>query len=189
MMAAGRFRQDLYYRLNVVPVFIPPLRERPEDTPALIEHFCRRFAPKGTKRSLAPDAYDLLLRYPWPGNIRELENAIEHAIVMGEGERVEVDDLPLSLRQWAQGGKASAASAPRAAAQAAAGTLEAMEVKALQEALAKTGGNQTRAARLLGITRRTLGYRMKKYGIATGRDDEEFVAQPLPPIPRVGELP
>ena len=111
-----------------------------------------------------------------------LRNAIEHAVVMGEGERVEEDDLPLSIRQWAQGGPASPLSAPVSSAQPPAGTLEAMEVKALQEALAKTGGNQTRAARLLGITRRTLGYRMKKYGIPSGREDDDIPARPLPPI-------
>jgi two-component system response regulator HydG len=181
MMAQGRFRQDLYYRLNVVPIFIPPLRHRPEDTPALIEHFCRRFAPKGTRRELSPDAYDLLLRYPWPGNIRELENAIEHAVVMGEGQRIEIGDLPLALRQWSQHGAPAPAIAANSVTQAPAGTLEAMEVRAISEALAKTGGNQTRAARLLGITRRTLGYRMKKYGLATGVDEDESTASPLPP--------
>ncbi len=166
LMAEGRFRQDLYYRLNVVPIFIPPLRERPEDIPALIEHFGRRLAPEGKAREVAPEAYDLMLRYPWPGNIRELENAIEHAVVMGEGETIDAGDLPLALRQWAQHGTVVTANADT-------GTLEAMEVEAIREALAKTGGNQTRAARLLGITRRTLGYRMRKYGLSTERENHE----------------
>ncbi|MBN1478043.1 sigma-54-dependent Fis family transcriptional regulator [Candidatus Sumerlaeota bacterium] len=165
MMTRGTFRQDLYYRLNVLPILIPPLRDRPEDIPALIEHFCSRFAPKGTPIRFAPDAYDLLLRYPWPGNIRELENAVEHATVMSESDEIGCDDLPLSIRQWGQGATAGEPSPGAAAYKPPAGTLESMEVKAIREALAKTGGNQTRAARLLGITRRTLGYRMKKHAI------------------------
>jgi two-component system NtrC family response regulator len=180
MMAEGRFRQDLYYRLSVVPIMIPPLRGRAEDVPALIEHFCRGFAPKGTRVELSPDAYDLLLRYPWPGNIRELENAIEHAVVMGDGEALGVGDLPLSIRQWANRGDETSPNRAPSGLQPEAGTLEAMEVRAIEEALAKTGGNQTRAARLLGITRRTLGYRMNKYGIAPGQEKADPVASPLP---------
>jgi DNA-binding NtrC family response regulator len=188
MMSSGTFRQDLYYRLNVVPILIPPLRDRPEDIPALIEHFCTKSGRDGAKVKLMPEAYDLLLRYQWPGNIRELENAIEHAAVMGESDVIGIEDLPLALRQWGLNGSASASAhgATHAApvthddGAGSPGTLGALERDAIASALAKTGGNQTRAARLLGITRRTLGYRMKKYGVASGRSELDDAASSLP---------
>lgn len=156
---AGHFRQDLYYRLNVVPIFIPPLRERKEDIPYLIEHFLKKYAPPGRSYSLSPEAMQLLMKYSWPGNIRELENAIEHAIVMAENSEIKVEDLPLAIRNFRQGtpsltpGKVDVNHL----------TLEEMEKQAILNAIRRTQGNYSRAARLLGITRRTLGYRIKKY--------------------------
>lgn len=161
MITTGEFRQDLFYRLNVVPLVLPPLRERPEDLEALIAHFCRRFSP-GAPVNFSNDAREALLRYHWPGNIRELENAIEHAIVMGDAARIGVEDLPLAVQESLSG--------PAAAPAAELGTvgnasLEEVEKRCLLQALEKTRGNRTRAAHILNITRRTLGYRLRKYGL------------------------
>ncbi|HOR29447.1 MAG TPA: sigma-54 dependent transcriptional regulator [Candidatus Sumerlaeota bacterium] len=162
MIEEGTFRSDLYYRLNVVPIEIPPLRERPEDVPALIDHFLARIRRRdGQVVNLAPAAFDRLLRYHWPGNIRELENALEHACVMCDGNTIEVRDLPQSVQHGVAPGQAAAETAvPRGGE-----TLEDIERRVLIEALEATGYNHTRAARKLGITRRTLGYRMDKYRI------------------------
>ncbi|MFC1601483.1 sigma-54-dependent transcriptional regulator [Candidatus Sumerlaeota bacterium] len=177
MLSEGTFRQDLYYRLNVVPLLIPPLRERPEDIPALIDHFLRKQAKRAARqvKSLTPEAYDSLLAYSWPGNIRELENAIEHALVMSEGEQLGLDDLPISLRSTRPAGQAGDGS-PASWGNL---TLEQLEQGAIEQALGRANHNYTRAARLLGITRRTLGYRMKRLGIPgknaplDGDDDDD----------------
>ena len=154
----GSFRKDLYYRLNVIPILIPPLRERKEDIPYLVEHFMKKYAPPGTSYTISKEVFSLLNAYHWPGNIRELENAIEHAIVMAEGNNIGVDDLPLAIKTYNEQGIQDTHSPDINHA-----TLEEMERHALLNALNKTRGNFTRAARLLGITRRTLGYRIKKY--------------------------
>jgi len=156
----GAFRSDLYYRLNVVPIQIPPLRERREDIPPLIEHFLAGFQTGGEPIEIDAGAREALARYDWPGNVRELENAIEHAVVLCESGKITLEDLPLAVRESpkAGGGVETGLESDRL-------TLEEMEKRFIQAALKKTEGNQTRAARLLGITRRTLGYRMKKYGL------------------------
>jgi len=159
LVAQGRFRQDLYYRLNVIPISIPPLRERRDDIPPLIEHFLRKYARQGGPKQVSPEALALLLRYDYPGNVRELENAIEHAVVLSEGNTIQVADLPLQIQnaEWQQviypvpGGETM--------------QLEELEKRAMLAALEKTNYNMTRAAAHLGITRRTLGYRIKKYGL------------------------
>jgi len=160
MMRQGSFRQDLYYRLNVVPILLPPLRDRREDIPILIEFFCRRSAP-GRQIELAPEARQAFENYAWPGNIRELENAVEHALVLSDpAGPIRLEDLPVALQDFhARQGQAAG---PDAVGQA---TLEDIEQRCLLAALEKTGFNQTRAAQLLGITRRTLGYRIRKYGL------------------------
>ena len=122
MIEAGTFRQDLYYRLNVVPIVIPPLRERPEDIPALIDHFLAELTRRiGGKRSLSPEAFTLLRGYGWPGNIRELQNALEHACVLSESEQITPRDLPLAIQN------ASVAGAPLPVTIAGKPTLEEME--------------------------------------------------------------
>ena len=167
----GVFRQDLYYRLNVIPIHLPPLRERREDIAPLIEHFLRKFSPGGNPPRVPPDVLQLLLGYSYPGNIRELENAMEHAVVLGNGEQLTVDDLPLQIQsaQWGEMPSISAGVAgasPNAAPRPTGGaTLEEMEKRAMLTALESTRYNHTRAAALLGITRRTLGYRIQKYGL------------------------
>jgi len=157
MIEEGTFRQDLYYRLNVVPIVLPPLRDRPEDIPALIEHFARRFHPQGPV-SFDDAVLSVLQSYEWPGNIRELENAIEHALVLGDPAAIVIEDLPVAIQnaRMRTTGAAAASSVGR-------DTLESIEKRCLLSALEKTGGNRTHAARLLGITRRTLGYRLRKY--------------------------
>jgi len=160
----GRFRDDLFYRLNVVPLRIPPLRERREDIPLLVEHFLRRVAERGRPlKSVAPEAMEVLMGYDWPGNVRQLENAVEHAVVLGRGDRIEVRDLPQAIR----GGKS--VRPIEAAPAEAETTLREIEMAALRRALEASGGNLTRAARALGITRRALTYRIEKYGIEVQR--------------------
>ncbi|MBN1515694.1 sigma-54-dependent Fis family transcriptional regulator [Candidatus Sumerlaeota bacterium] len=166
MLEEGAFRQDLYYRLNVVPILIPPLRERRDDIPALIEHFLRKHAVKSAEapRRIDSEALRMLMQYGWPGNIRELENAVEHAIVMCEGDTLTAEDLPLTIK--AAQGKTPAPGGISVEHM----TLEELEKIAIQNALERAGNNYTRAARLLGVTRRTLGYRMEKYNIAGKKD-------------------
>ena len=161
-VARGRFRQDLYYRLNVIPIVLPPLRERAGDIPLLIEHFLRKFSPPGTPaKTLDPEALSLLLRYDYPGNIRELENAIEHAVVLSDGPTVRVADLPLQVQNFDYT-RTLGAGTP---APAEAMHLDEVEKRLILAALEKTRFNHTRAAQHLGITRRTLGYRIEKYGL------------------------
>ncbi|MBN1900573.1 sigma-54-dependent Fis family transcriptional regulator [Candidatus Sumerlaeota bacterium] len=156
----GAFRRDLYYRLNVVPIHIPPLKERLEDIPPLIERFLKKYREEDSHLEIDPEARDILMKYDWPGNVRELENAVEHAAVLCEAGKITVHDLPLALRG------AGSSKQERGEAQSLDHlTLEDIERKSILAALKKTGGNQTKAAHLLGVTRRTLGYRMKKYGL------------------------
>ncbi|MDK2972691.1 MAG: two-component system, NtrC family, response regulator AtoC [Candidatus Sumerlaeota bacterium] len=159
MVESGEFRQDLYYRLNVVPIVLPPLRERREDIEKLIAHFARRYGG-GVEARFTDDALKALLDYHWPGNIRELENAIEHALVLGDPSGILVEDLPAAVQQHRE--KSAQAASPAAVG---ASSLEDIEKRCLLSALQKTNGNRTRAAHLLGITRRTLGYRLRKYGL------------------------
>ncbi|MFI5365233.1 MAG: sigma 54-interacting transcriptional regulator [Candidatus Binatia bacterium] len=155
LMTQGRFRADLFYRLNVIPIELPPLRERPEDIPALIEHILARLASKGRKlKAVAPAVMDTLLQYPWPGNIRELENTLEHAVVCSKGSVIELEALPRSVL------RPTTAVSPRTQADAADQTLE---------VLARHRGNQSAAARALGISRSTLWRRLKKLGTPADR--------------------
>jgi len=159
---SGAFRQDLYYRLNVVPLDLPPLRERVEDLEDLIVHFARRHAG-GRRVRFSERAMDALLRYPWPGNVRELSNAVEYALVLGEAEEVRLGDLPVAIQDFER--QREDGLSPDAAPADGDDTLEGIEMRCILQAMVKTGFNRTRAARLLGITRRTLGYRIGKYGL------------------------
>ena len=160
------FREDLYYRLNVVTIYLPPLRERKEDVPALIAHFLSRLTatlaetPPKKKPKLDSAALALIMQYHWPGNIRELENAIEHALVMGNSEVILPEDLPIPIQSSQEQLATKADTVLEEGI-----TLEEMERRLIQSALLKTHNNQSQAAKVLGITRRTLGYRMKKYRI------------------------
>jgi len=152
----GQFREDLYYRLNVIPIHLPPLRERRNDIPVLARHFVTRFAAAQGKRidGFGPDAMKLLLDYGWPGNVRELENTIEHAVVLAKQGRIEAAHLPASLKTFV-----SLANAPGSP------TMSEHETKLLRETMEKCGWNKKEAARRLGISRSTLYEKLKRYGI------------------------
>ncbi|EEY5781962.1 TPA: sigma-54-dependent response regulator transcription factor ZraR [Escherichia coli] len=145
---AGRFRQDLYYRLNVVAIEVPSLRQRREDIPLLANHFLQRFAERNRKavKGFTPQAMDLLIHYDWPGNIRELENTVERAVVLLTGEYISERELPLAI---------ASTPIPLVQSQDIQPLVE-VEKEVILAALEKTGGNKTEAARQLGITRKTL---------------------------------
>jgi DNA-binding NtrC family response regulator len=159
LVREGRFRDDLYYRINVVTIQLPPLRERREDLLLLVDHFLRAFSDKNGKgiRGLTREARAALLRYDYPGNVRELENLIERAVVLTRDDVIGLTDLPLTL-------DAQAAEAESGTGLVAA--VEGLERRMIREALAKAEGIQTRAAELLGIGERVLRYKLKKYGLS-----------------------
>ncbi len=160
-VAAGRFREDLYYRLNVIHLEVPALVERPEDVPILIDHFARRFAARYCKdvRGLSPEAAALAARYPWPGNVRELENRILQAVILSEGEEIGPEDLELDVAA------ARAAGARPAGAETMDLDLGGVEKRHIERVLASEGSSMARAARRLGIHRSTLYEKVRKYGI------------------------
>jgi len=161
--AAGRFREDLYYRLNVLPIHLPPLRERPDDIPPLVEHFIARHnARLGTKvEGVAAAALKLLAGHAWPGNVRELENTIERALVLTESRELRIEDLPERIRDQRDPLKLALASEELSIKK----TTRLIEEELIRRALAKTGGNRTSAARHLEISHRALLYKIKEYGI------------------------
>jgi transcriptional regulator with PAS, ATPase and Fis domain len=172
----GRFRDDLYYRLNVLPIVLPPLRQRRTDVALLVEHFIAKYNQPGRPSQVDPEALRLLMAYDWPGNVRQLESIIERALLLSEGEVVLPEDLPASVRAGI-GEKAGAAAGGLALEIPDGGLdLEALERDLIKKALSKAEGNVTRAARLLGLSRRTLQYRLEKLqdaaaeGAAAGRE-------------------
>ncbi len=157
MVREGAFREDLFFRLNVVSITLPPLRERREDIPLLVDHFLRRFKDEGKARSVSREAMDLLLKHDYPGNVRELENLVHRAVVLSRDEVVSTSDLPLhlgELRPETKGDETATFSE----------RVEAFEKALILEALDRSGGVQTRAAASLGMTERHLRYKLKKYG-------------------------
>lgn len=155
----GSFREDLFYRLSVVTLHMPPLRERRDDVPLLAEHFLKKFT-KGAAPSIEPEALATLNGYGWPGNVRELENTIERALVLKRGPNVTLADLPEKLTRGAGTASDIILNLPDSGI-----SLEELERTLISKALDKHKGNQTRAAEYLGITRPTLIYRMEKYGL------------------------
>ncbi|RJQ54985.1 MAG: sigma-54-dependent Fis family transcriptional regulator [Actinobacteria bacterium] len=157
-IADGNFREDLYYRLNVVPITVPPLRDRKEDIPLLVAHFLEKF---GSKRKVSTEAMELLINYDWPGNIRELENTIERAIILGTGEVITPEQLPSELKEGER-----REALPRSLELPPEGVvLEDLERDLVKQALRRSGNNQGKAAKLLGISRHELLYRMERYGL------------------------
>jgi two-component system response regulator PilR (NtrC family) len=174
-VAAGSFREDLFYRLNVIRLELPPLRERTDDLPVLVDHFLARFAESLHRPTckLSPSAMRRLFAHSFPGNIRELENIIEHAVALAESDIIREDDLPLDMRNgapgsgaptarnlvvgpevdWMQGGSSNLDA-----------ELEAIEKRLLEEALRRAGGVRKKAAEILGINYRSLRHRLSKYG-------------------------
>jgi len=167
LLKEGRFREDLYYRLNVIPIIVPPLRERPEDIGPLTDFFIEKYARKNNRqiKGISAEARELFLHYHWPGNVRELENAIENAVVMSEGDLIQVDDLPVYLKDtrpafqgfpfpWEDYDKMSYKE-----------KLAYLEREIIRQALMETKGNKTHAAEKLGFTLRTLRNKVKKYNL------------------------
>ena len=160
-MKEGLFREDLFYRLNVVGITIPPLRERKEDLIPLMDHFLKRFSAENNRKikGVSSKARDFLMKYNYPGNVRELENILERAVVIARGDYIETADLPFSAvegnglgnRNWKRGTLKDA--------------MAFLEQEMVRESMAETGNHQTRAARILGISERMLRYKLKKYGL------------------------
>lgn len=162
MIEKGTFREDLYYRLNVLEIRIPPLRERLEDIPLLADYLLRKLGQKNSKplRSVSREFLEALMRYEWKGNVRELENVLERSLILCRDDILDVRDLPDHLRAPAE----SAASSSSVLKES---PLETAERNALEDTLRKCGGHRERTAKALGISRRTLQYRLKKYGLTT----------------------
>ncbi|HEX7476503.1 MAG TPA: sigma-54 dependent transcriptional regulator [Polyangiales bacterium] len=163
-VSEGRFREDLFYRLNVLQIVVPPLRARLDDVPVLIDHFiARNNARLGTHiRGIDPRAKKVLLGYPWPGNVRELENLIERAVVLAEGEVLALEDIPERLQKPEDAVAAVLASGELSIKKAS----RVIEESLIRQALEKTRGNRTAAARLLEISHRALLYKIKDYGLS-----------------------
>jgi len=157
----GTFREDLYYRLNVVPINLPPLRERPEDIPFLAEHFVAKLARASGSRvsSITDEAIGKLMSYHWPGNVRELENVIERSLVLCTSERLDAADIRLDIAPRARPQAAAPAFLPNGM------TLDEYEQAIIREALRRAEGNKSQAARLLGLTRNALRYRLSQMGM------------------------
>jgi Nif-specific regulatory protein len=183
-VAKGNFREDLFYRLNVVPIYLPPLRNRREDIPQLIDHFLDKYNAVNGRglRKISRETLSVLMRYPWPGNVRELENAIERAVVLSRSEEFGEDLLPLTIRMFAQQRRQNAATesleslVTRLAEQAIVDyelrdgevyklTIDQLEAALIERALTRCGGVKTKAADFLGINRNTLNKKVKDLGI------------------------
>ncbi len=160
-VAQGSFRDDLFYRLNVVRIHLPPLRERTEDLPALVAHFVDKYAAEVGRPApqVSPQAMDLIYRHSWPGNVRELENALERAVILA-GSEIQPADLPLDL------GPGPVESEPcLPSGMSINQAVEDLERRMIQRALSEAGGVAAHAAQALGITKSNLAYKMKKYGL------------------------
>jgi len=158
MIKEGKFREDLFYRINVFPLFLPPLRGRKEDLPLLVAHFTHKYNKENQKNleGVSRAALDTLMAYDWPGNVRELENVIEHAVIVCQKDLISPRDLPANLSQRVVEVKTEGTTLPR--------IVESIEKQKIKEAIQKYK-TQRKAARALGITERMLGYKMQKYGI------------------------
>jgi DNA-binding NtrC family response regulator len=186
-VAKGRFREDLFYRLNVVALYLPPLRNRREDIPRLIDHFLDRFNQENGKdlRKISKDMLNVLVRYPWPGNVRELENAMERAVVLARGDTLTEELLPTAIRAFAQQGRANLSSegldslTRRLADQAISEyelrdgqiydlVVRQVEKALIEKSLARCAGVKIKAADFLGINRNTLNKKFKELGLDGG---------------------
>ena len=177
-MMRGSFREDLYYRLNVIPIFLPPLRERKEDIPILVEHFLQRFNKENNRTiKISDEVMDLMLQYPWPGNVRQLENCIERLVIMADRDRVNAEDLPFEIRihskQVHNDLQADEINRDASSYFSLTKTVKDMEKERIINALQKCGWVKSRAATLLGISPRQVDYRINKYGIEIKKPWEE----------------
>ena len=174
LVKEGRFREDLFYRLNVVRIGLPPLRERREDIPVLAHHFFQKFSRGSTRpiTGFVPGTLALLQRYHWPGNVRELENAIERAVSLSHGPLVLPDDLPDAIRNAGAGSSEDTVGRGSGKEEALL-TLDEVEKRHLMRVLRETGGNKARAAKILGIDRRTLYRMVERFGLEMGEGADE----------------
>jgi len=156
----GRFREDLYYRLNVLPIHLPPLRERKDDIPSLVEHFIEIYNKKlGLRiRGASKEAMEQFLQYSWPGNVRELENIIERGMILAEKDIIGLEALPIYVQ-------AGPTSTPVPSGLSIKKNAREMEIGLIKEALNKTGGNRLQATRILEISHKALLYKLKEYGL------------------------
>jgi two-component system response regulator HydG len=161
----GKFREDLYYRLNVMPLRVPPLKARREDIPLLAQHFMEKYADKNRKKikGFVPLAMDMLVNYDWPGNVRELENAVERAVILATGEHITEAQLPMNITEQYEAQKMP--SEPAEQILDGRHSLEDIEKEAILAALKASDGNKAEAARRLGVTRKTLHNKLKSYGL------------------------
>jgi two-component system response regulator HydG len=158
---AGRFREDLYYRLNVVLLHVPALKDRREDIPLLAEHFLEEYAEKNNRKvsGITPGCMDVMLHYPWPGNVRELENAMERGVILMRGDYLDEEILPIPIKKWVQ----QESGAFTAGMEGLPSSLEEAEKMVILKTLDEVDGNKSEAARRLGITRKTLLSKLNKY--------------------------
>ena len=170
MVADGRFRDDLYYRINVLSIDVPPLRERREDIPVLIDYFLKKHTRNTSRlvRGLTPDTRKMMIDYGWPGNVRQLESAIERAILLCEGDLITIEDLPLEVRQEAGPVAQGMFKLPPEGI-----SFEDVERDLIMQAMEQTDYNITKSAKLLGLTFRTLQYRLEKFGIKKPEGKQE----------------
>ena len=161
----GRLREDLYYRLNVITIELPPLRERREDIPLLISHFLRKYSEENNREvvAFAPDAVDALTDYAWPGNVRELENAVERAVVLSRGDTIELDELPQALRTGPSDEAVITEIPPEGVDFRLA--VQAFQTRLIRQALHQAGGVQRQAARLLQLSPTTLNEMVHRFGL------------------------
>ena len=164
-MEKGKFREDLYYRLNVIPIYIPALREHSEDIPPLTEHFIQKFAKKNKKliEGIDPEALDICIKYSWPGNVRELENAIENAVVLTENNLITADDLPFYIKSGHENIRLPDLSEMEGMNYRY--QLEYADKMIIKKALEDTKGNKTHAAKRLGFSIRTMRNKVNKYDL------------------------
>jgi two-component system response regulator HydG len=186
-----RFREDLYYRINVVKIDVPPLRERGGDVLHLAQHFLKQFASRNNKKSLelSTTAAEKLMAYNWPGNVRELENCMEHAVALARFDQVTVEDLPEKIRAYRAERFVVAANDPTEIV-----TMDELERRYILRVLSLVNGNKSRAAQVLGFDRRTLYRKLERYGAASGSDSQGNIAAAAPsgksePPPEPADLP
>lgn len=161
MVRDGRFREDLYYRLNVIPINIPPLRSRRDDITQLMEHFLRKHGANAQRPiQISAEARKMMMDYGWPGNVRQLESAIERALLLAESDQITIEDLPVEIRQSVHAEGAGGFRLPPEGI-----SFEDLERSLIMQAMEQTGWNITRSARLLGLSFRTMQYRLDKFGI------------------------
>ncbi|MBK9315875.1 MAG: sigma-54-dependent Fis family transcriptional regulator [Acidobacteria bacterium] len=176
MVKDERFREDLYYRLNVIPINIPPLRQRLKDIELLTDYFLRKHSANAARPiKISPDAKKLIMEYAWPGNVRQLESAIERALLLAEGDEITIEDMPVEIRAASQTEGAGGFKLPPEGI-----SFEDLEKSLILQAMEQTGWNITRSAKLLGLSFRTMQYRLDKFGIKRparikgSAEDEDF---------------